>query len=104
LVRQKYHFINADYLSASQNATQTLCKQPVRNESKTVSYSGVIGGVLALLAYILRMVSRLPQFGGQFGWDDAVITVAMLEVIPLSVLSVVCTYLPASLAHNKRQS
>jgi hypothetical protein len=36
------------------------------------------------------MTSRLPQFGGQLGWDDAVITVAMLEVIPLSVLSVVC--------------
>jgi len=57
-----------------------------------VSYSGVIGGVLALLAYALRMVSRLPQFGGQFGWDDAVLTIAMLEVIPLSVLSVVRTY------------
>jgi hypothetical protein len=95
---------NTDYPSASQNATQTLCKQPVRNESKTVSYSGVIGGVLALLAYILRMVSRLPQFGGQFGWDDAVITVAMLEVIPLSVLSVVCTYLLSSLEDNARQS
>jgi hypothetical protein len=35
----------------SQNATQTPCKQLVRNESKTVSYSGVIGGVLARLAY-----------------------------------------------------
>lgn len=81
---------HADFSSASQNATQTLCKQPVRNESKTVSYLGVVGGVLALLAYVLRMTSRLPQFGGQLGWDDAVITVAMLEVIPLSVLSVVC--------------
>ena len=90
--------------SASQNATQTLCKQPVRNESKTVSYSGVIGGVLALLAYTLRMVSRMPRFGGQLGWDDAVLTVAMLEVIPLSVLSVVCKNQPPNTADNMQQS
>lgn len=65
-----------------------------------MSYTGVIGGLLALLAYILRMMSRLPQFGGQFGWDDAVITVAMLEVIPLSVLSVICTYCNVSVVNE----
>lgn len=37
----------------------------------------------------MRMTSRLPKFGGVLGWDDAVITLAVLEVIPLSVLSVV---------------
>jgi hypothetical protein len=103
-ISQRRHVNHTDSSSASQNATQTLCKQPVRNDSKTVSYSGVIGGVLALLAYALRMVSRMPRFGGQLGWDDAVLTVAMLEVIPLSVLSVVCKNQPPSIAdkHAKK--
>ena len=46
--------------------------------------------MLAVVAYLLRMTSRLPRFGGSLGWDDAVITIAVLEVIPLSVLSVIC--------------
>lgn len=32
------------------------------------------------------------MFGGTLGWDDAVITIAVLEVIPLTVLSVICEY------------
>lgn len=80
----------ADCNVASQNATKVLCSAPIRDESNVVSYSGVIGGVLAVVAYLLRMASRLPRFGGSLGWDDAVITLAILEVIPLSVLSVVC--------------
>jgi hypothetical protein len=79
----------ADRNIASQNATSVLCSAPVRDGSNVVSYIGVIGGVLAVIAYLMRMTSRLPRFGGSLGWDDAVITVAMFEVIPLSVLSVV---------------
>ena len=79
----------ADSIQASQNATSVLCQKPIRDGRKVVSYSGVIGGVLAVVAYLIRMTSRLPRFGGQLGWDDAVITLAVLEVIPLSVLSVV---------------
>lgn len=36
------------------------------------------------------MISRLPFFGGTFGWDDAFITIAVIEIIPLTVLSVIC--------------
>lgn len=32
------------------------------------------------------------MFGGTLGWDDAVITIAVLEIIPLTVLSVICKY------------
>jgi len=85
-----------DCAVASQNATKTLCSAPVRDESNVVSYSGVIGGALAVLAYILRMTSRLPRFGDSLGWDDAVITIAVLEVIPLLVLSVVCKFFAAN--------
>ena len=62
----------------------------MRDESHVVSYVGVAGGVLAVAAYALRMVSRLPCFGGTLGWDDAVMTIAVLEVIPLTVFSVIC--------------
>lgn len=52
------------------------------------------GGILAVIAYILRMISRLPTFGGQLGWDDALMTFAILEVIPLTVFSVICKEIP----------
>ncbi|KAF2142053.1 GMC oxidoreductase [Aplosporella prunicola CBS 121167] len=73
----------------TKNATESLCDAPIRDNTKAVSYTGVIGGIIALVAYILRMVSRLPQFGGKVGWDDAVMTFAVLLVIPLTCLSVV---------------
>ncbi|KAK5163811.1 uncharacterized protein LTR77_010485 [Saxophila tyrrhenica] len=73
----------------TKNTTETLCQRPIRDRTQTVSYTGAIGGVLAVLAYILRMISRTPWFGGSPGLDDVVMTVAVLEVIPLSVLSVV---------------
>lgn len=81
----------------------TLCQAPVRDDSKSVSYSGAIGGVLAVIAYGLRMTSRLPQCGGSLGWDDLAMTIAVLEVIPLSVLSVVRTYDPGLSSFDKGQ-
>ncbi|GAB1732553.1 hypothetical protein NU195Hw_g5600t1 [Hortaea werneckii] len=74
---------------STKNATDLLCSRPVRDDSKSVSYVGVAGGILAVIAYILRMISRLPTFGGQLGWDDALMTFAILEVIPLTVFSVI---------------
>jgi hypothetical protein len=91
--------------AASQNATKILCSAPVRDGSNVVSYSGVIGGALAVVAYLLRMTSRLPRFGGSLGWDDAVITIAVLEVIPLSALSVVCkSHHPMPLTENRERA
>lgn len=36
------------------------------------------------------MVSRMPCLGGGLGWDDLILTVAMLEVIAMTVLVKVC--------------
>ena len=74
----------------------TLCQAPIRDDTKAVSYAGVIGGVLAVTAYIFRMLSRLPRFGGSLGWDDLAMTIAVLEVIPLSILSVIRKFLQRS--------
>ncbi|KAK7700729.1 hypothetical protein SLS57_012014 [Botryosphaeria dothidea] len=73
----------------TKNTTQTLCGAPIRDRTKAVSVSGIVGGIFALIAYILRMVSRLPQFGGTLGWDDAVMTFVVVLVAPLTCLSVV---------------
>jgi hypothetical protein len=34
----------------------------------------------ALLAFTLRMITKLPAMGGEFGLDDLAITVAMVSV------------------------
>jgi hypothetical protein len=39
-----------------------------------VSITGVAGGAIALLAYILRMIARLPCMGGKLGLDDWTMT------------------------------
>ncbi|KAK0628088.1 hypothetical protein DIS24_g10834 [Lasiodiplodia hormozganensis] len=73
----------------TKNATQTLCGAPVRDRTKSVSVSGIVGGIFALIAYVLRMVARHPKFGGTLGWDDAMMTVVVVLVAPLTCLSVV---------------
>jgi hypothetical protein len=50
----------------------------VRDHSKLVSYSGMIGGGLALLAVVLRTFARMPRCGGTWGWDDWGILVTMV--------------------------
>ncbi|PGH09595.1 hypothetical protein AJ79_05651 [Helicocarpus griseus UAMH5409] len=65
------------------------CGRPVRDRTKLISVIGVVGGILALIAFILRMMARLPVFnGGQFGMDDAMIVLAMMFTVPFSVFSV----------------
>ncbi|KAK9545726.1 hypothetical protein V6Z77_009280 [Aspergillus fumigatus] len=62
---------------------------PVRDRTRVVSIAGVAGGALALFAFVLRMMARLPCCGGQFGMDDLAMIVTMSLVIPLSALSAV---------------
>jgi hypothetical protein len=39
----------------------------------------VAGGVLAVVFYILRMVTRLPRFGVGFGMDDVFMTIGIVS-------------------------
>ncbi|KLJ12295.1 hypothetical protein EMPG_12638 [Blastomyces silverae] len=65
------------------------CGRPIRDRTKLISVTGVVGGGLALLAFSLRMMARLPFFnGGPFGMDDAMIIIAMIFTVPFTVLSV----------------
>ncbi|GFF34748.1 hypothetical protein IFM61606_04720 [Aspergillus udagawae] len=74
---------------ATKNVTSSACGVPIRDRTGAVSITGVVGGVLALVAFVLRMIARLPCCGGQFGIDDLAMIVTMALVIPLSALSVV---------------
>ncbi|KAJ5312061.1 hypothetical protein N7508_002891 [Penicillium antarcticum] len=73
----------------TKNVTSSACGAPLRDRTALVSYLGVGGGVLALIAFILRMVARLRCCGGTFGMDDWTMMLTMSLVIPLSALSVV---------------
>ncbi|KAF7179935.1 hypothetical protein CNMCM7691_008987 [Aspergillus felis] len=74
---------------ATKNVTSSACGLPIRDRTRAVSITGAAGGVLALIAFALRMIARLPYCGGQFGKDDLAMIVTMSLVIPLSALSVV---------------
>ncbi|KAJ5779132.1 hypothetical protein N7457_006852 [Penicillium paradoxum] len=73
----------------TKNVTTTACGAPIRDRTKTVSYAGVAGGIIALVAFILRMIARLGVCGGVFGMDDWTMLLTILFLIPLSALSVV---------------
>ncbi|KAF2008098.1 hypothetical protein P154DRAFT_614482 [Amniculicola lignicola CBS 123094] len=73
---------------AAKNFSSVAFGAPVRNHTKLVSYTGVIGGASALLAVITRVCARLPWFGGTWGLDDWGILATMIPVVPLTILSV----------------
>lgn len=57
-------------MQATKNVTSTACGAPIRDHTKIVSHAGVAGGIVALVAFILRMLARLSCCGGIFGADD----------------------------------
>ncbi|KAJ5918281.1 hypothetical protein N7454_010656 [Penicillium verhagenii] len=71
----------------TKNVTETACGAPIRNRTDIVFYSGVIGGVIALVACILRVIARLGCCGGIFGWDDLTMMLTMCLLVALSALS-----------------
>ncbi|KAJ5962148.1 hypothetical protein N7501_007089 [Penicillium viridicatum] len=73
----------------TKNVTTSACGVPIRDHTKIVSYAGVGGGIVALIAFILRMLARLSCCGGIFGADDWTMVLTMVLLIPLSALSVV---------------
>ncbi|KAE8152129.1 hypothetical protein BDV25DRAFT_170775 [Aspergillus avenaceus] len=72
----------------TKNVSMTACRAPTRDRTKAVSYAGVAGGILALIAFILRVMARMKCCGGELGLDDWAMALNMLLVIPLSALSV----------------
>jgi len=63
----------------AKNFTQVECGAPIRNRTKVVSYTGMSGMVIALITVLLRMIQRLPFYGGVFGLDDVVILISSVR-------------------------
>ena len=58
---------------------------PVRDKSKLGTLTTLIVGGVAVLSYILRVVARLPFFGGNWGYDDWVMTVAIVSITAITL-------------------
>ncbi|KAI5361285.1 Putative extracellular membrane protein, CFEM [Septoria linicola] len=81
----------------SKNITETLCNRPVR-EASPISIASIIGGSFAIVAYLLRVASKIyfpcqtgARIDNDLWWDDITITFAMALIIPITVLSNVLT-------------
>ncbi|KAF7679597.1 hypothetical protein GT037_003345 [Alternaria burnsii] len=66
-----------------------MMNTPIRNKTIQGTITTLVFGISALVAYVLRVVARLPWFGGNWGLDDWVMTVAIILVVPLSI----CAYI-----------
>ncbi|KAJ5769095.1 hypothetical protein N7520_003654 [Penicillium odoratum] len=71
----------------TKNVTETACGAPIRDRTNVVFYTGIVGGVIAFVVFVLRMIARLRCCGGMFGWDDWTMMLTMCLVLPLSALS-----------------
>ncbi|KAG2415252.1 hypothetical protein HFD88_006443 [Aspergillus terreus] len=71
----------------TKNVTSQACHAPIRDRTKAVSITGVAGGAIALLAYILRMIARLPCMGGKLGLDDWTMTGTIILSCMLTAIS-----------------
>jgi hypothetical protein len=59
--------------------TQAACGYPVRNRTKDISVTGVVGISLAMFTLMLRVLAR--QINHQFGMDDWTLIIAMARTI-----------------------
>lgn len=63
--------------------TESVCGHPVRDRTKDVSVTGLVGISLAILAFLLRILAR--QMNHTFGMDDLTLIIAMVSnTLPLS--------------------
>jgi hypothetical protein len=70
------HFGKFLRLAATKNITAEFCDWPLRNRTNTVSITAIAGLVLAILAVLLRLLSRMKS--KQPGMDDWTIIVVMV--------------------------
>jgi hypothetical protein len=69
--------------AAAKKFLQDLLDAPMRDKRQLGTFTCLIVGGVALLCFILRIIARLPAFGGQWGPDDWVMTAAMV-ILPCS--------------------
>ncbi|KAK0113101.1 hypothetical protein ONS95_014805 [Cadophora gregata] len=70
----------------TKSITESICSRPIRDRTNTVSVTAIVGVSLALLALLLRLLSRIKS--RRPGMDDWTMIIAMGFVIPLSAMAV----------------
>jgi hypothetical protein len=56
-----------------------MCGAPIRDRTAVITAAGVAGGAVAVLVLCLRIISRLPCVGGNFGMDDCVMILVLVR-------------------------
>lgn len=64
---------------AAKKFLATLMDAPIRNQKQLGTLTTLIVGGAAVAFYILRVIARLPYFGGNWGYDDWIMTLAMVR-------------------------
>ena len=64
---------------AAKRFLANLMGAPIRNKKQLGTLTCLIVGGTAMLFFLLRVIARLPIFGGNWGLDDWVMTAAMVR-------------------------
>lgn len=70
-----------------------MCGAPVRDHSDLPGLIGVIGGIIALVFFVLRVCACIPGMGRVHGADDYTIAAAVALTVPPTVFAVYCEFL-----------
>lgn len=66
-------------LSVAKKFLEDLMGKLVRDSTRLGTLTCLIIGGVAILAYILRVIARLPTVGGNWGLDDWVMTASIVR-------------------------
>jgi hypothetical protein len=64
---------------AAKRFLANLLGAPIRNQKQLGTLTTLIVGGAAVVFFLLRVIARLPIFGGNWGLDDWVMTAAMVR-------------------------
>ncbi|KAL6244186.1 hypothetical protein RBB50_009056 [Rhinocladiella similis] len=70
---------------AAKNATMTLCKQPVRDNTAVTPIVTAVSGIIAIMCVILRLADRFPKWE-QIQWADVCVVLSLLLALPMAIL------------------
>jgi hypothetical protein len=63
---------------------------PDRNKSRSFVIVAIVGAVVAVMSFILRMMASVGKGGRQVSWDDATMALVVLLAIPPTVFAPYC--------------
>ncbi|KAK7535354.1 uncharacterized protein J3D65DRAFT_592362 [Phyllosticta citribraziliensis] len=71
----------------TKNVSLTACGAEVRDQSSTFTAIGIVGMVVAFLAFLLRMAASLGKTGRAVSWDDWTMLLLVILAIPPAVFA-----------------